>query len=184
MKTYLHKSGARFPEWGCASWFTTSSKGKLQHHIKPGNKLCTNGWKVVKLKDWKEEEIPDLSKPFTDKQFQEYAAKYGVACAQEFLDCCDYSKPRKAMWILNPPKNPWSNEARTWFKKTFGADVESFIEKTSLFFCNTYSFDIISFEAYLSKQFGYNINGQISIKDFIEQKFGKETCEKFAKEIL
>ena len=183
MKTYLHlKSGNRYPEHGCGCWFAKSSynKGKLQHHIKPGYPQCTNGWKTVKLKEWQIEEIPDLAKPFTHDQFKDYVRQYGVICAQEFLECCDYSKPTFAQQILNPPTGNWSLETREWFESIFESSIDTFICGYSMMLCNHYAIDILKFERHLFNWFNYPRDKDGSMRDFIAQRFGQPNADRFA----
>lgn len=185
MKTYVSKAtGERYPEHGCASWFTSFSthKGRMQVHIKPGYKDCTNGWKMFKPKQWTEEIIPDLPKPYTDAEWKEYALKYGKTCAQEFLECCDYSKPSVAHRMLNPPKGheTWDDPANNlWFESVFKMPLIRFAEPRLLYLLNTYSFDIIRFEQALVSKFKYNPNAEESLKHFMTRTFGQAVTKKF-----
>jgi hypothetical protein len=136
----------------------------------------------MNLKNWEKQEIPDLIKPFTKEQFKEYATKYGLACAQEFLECCDYIKPQEAWRMFNPTKNAeiWeSNEIQQWFEKTFKTRLFDYIDGFSWSLANTYSIDIIKFEKYLHWEFGYNLKGNESIHNFMIKTFGAEDTEKF-----
>jgi hypothetical protein len=188
MITYLSKkTGERYPQCGVASWFKeggwSDSKNKAtEHHIKPGYKDCTNGWKKIKVKNWTQEEIPDLEKGFTKERFKEYATKYGLACAQEFLDTCDYMKPMEAFRMFNPTKNAeiWENEEnQAWFIAHFKTSLYAFIEGYSYSLANTYSLDILKFEKYLAREFGYPMREDGSMKDFMIEKFGKDVVDKF-----
>jgi len=181
MNTFVHtKSGNRYPQSGCACWFRTDSP-KPEVFIKPGYAECTKGWKRMKLKEWREETIPDLAKPFTRQQFIDYAKQYGVTCAQEFLDCCDYSKPSSAYQLINPPNNePEWTAAAAWFQGMFGCPIWQFTDGLMLGMANTYSFDVIRFEKYLATKFDYPMHKDGSMKDFMIAKFGKPTVDKFA----
>lgn len=181
MKTYLNtKTGGRFPEHGSQSSFATWSNGRFEHHIKPGTPECTKGWKKVG-KEWNAETIPDLEKPFTREQWIAYADQYGDACAMEFLDCCDYSKPLFAYQLRNPPKGEkeW-NEARAWFQSVFRWPLDRFIDGTLWAFGNRFSFDVLKFEKFLASHFEYKPNGGQSIRDFLTEKFSAETSNKIA----
>lgn len=187
MITYISKkTGERYPEHGAACWFVprgwSNSKGKGEHHIKPGYKDCTKGWKKINPKNWTTEEIPDLAKPFTKEQFKEYANKYGLTCAQEFLDTCDYMKEREAFRMFNPSKNfeIWENpENQLWFKSIFKADLFGFMCGTSMAFANTYALDILKFEKYLAYKFNYPMRDDISMHDFMIKEFGQAVVDKF-----
>jgi len=120
MKTYVNiKTGNRFPEHGCAFTIDDTIKVKwvngeriethiVKHHIKPPYPECTQGWKKFNPKQWKIEEIPDftghkpimLEDPSLAKEWIEYAKKWGVIVAQEFLECCDMAKPDWANSLL------------------------------------------------------------------------------------
>lgn len=123
------------------------------------------------------EEIPDLVKPFTDQQFIDYANKHGVECAQEFLDSCDYYKPRAAQEILNPPKNIPSTADQLWFKATFNTEPMNILDGYLWSFGNRFSIDVLKFERLLTK-FGYDPKSNTSMNDFISSKFGVEACNK------
>ena len=182
MNTFINiKTGNRFPANGCFGTFSVD-KPKPEHFIRPGYPECTNGWKRFKPTEWRQEEIPDLAKPFTREQFREYAAQYGVTCAQEFLDSCDYCKPRAAYQMIHPPRNEelWNAEA-AWFKATFEKDLMAFVDPLLLEMGNVYSMDILKFEKWLASWHGYQMHQPGSIKDFMTVKFGQENTERFVK---
>ena len=181
MKTYIHiKSGSRYPEHGCVSWFTQWSNGKWEHHIKPGYPQCTNGWKKLKATEWLGEVIPDLPKPFTKQQWLDYAKQYGSACAQEFFDCCDYSKPSEASRMFLPPpinETLW-NESEAWFQATFKRDLHCFMDAIQFHYGNEYSLDILKFEKHLASEFNYPMHKDGSIRDFLTVNFSNDIAEK------
>ncbi|MDO8611098.1 MAG: hypothetical protein Q7R95_11285 [bacterium] len=183
MITYINKKSLnRYPEHGVDSSFTTWSNGKHEYFIKLGAPDCSKGWKKFKEKDWIKEEIPNLVKPFTDEQFKEYANKYGLFCAQEFLDTCNYMKARVAYQIFNPPKNKdiWDNpENQLWFQTTFKADLFKFMDGYMIGLGNTYGLDMIKFERHLAYEFKYPINEDGSMSEFMTKTFGQETTDKF-----
>jgi len=184
MKTYVHiKSGRRYPQDGVASWFTTRSKGKKEHHIKPGYPECSNGWKPTKAKEWREEEIPDLCSPFTKVEWIAYADQYGDACAMQFLETCDYMKPFEASRMRRPdPDNEaeWTDPGNLqWFAKTFKCHLWNFEDYLMAAYGNHHSIDIIRFERHLADVFKYPRFKDGSMADFMKQKFGKENTERF-----
>lgn len=190
MNTFVNlKTGRRLPQHGCWNWFTPAwnkkarAAGKWDYHIKPGPD-CTNGWKSCNLKIWRQEEIPDLQKPFTNEQFKEYAGKYGLECAQEFLECCDYMKPHFARRILTPMKNVPGPEAQAFFEDTFGVSCMRFAVPLIDAFMDTYSFDILAFEKFLISRFGYPAHKDGSMSDFIKGKFGPDADSKFREYFL
>ena len=133
------------------------------------------------------EEIPNLNKPFTNEQFKEYASKYGVDCAQEFLDCCDYGKPIAAYQIINPPKfsEIWDNpKINLWFKSVFGKELIYFSSGILLYTNNVYSFDLFKFESYLSRHFKYHPYSDVSIRDFMVKIFGGKNVDEFERLFL
>lgn len=204
MKTFVNlKTGNRYPEHGINSWFwerETSGwkKGewvksvKFQYHIKPGTPECTNGWKKFNPKQWRIEEIPDFMgyhpSPFDpdekSKEWKEYAEKYGVICAQQFLDCCDMVKPDWASEILTPIVNRPSWEDREWFKSLFGEDPMIYAQPLLKLFTRRFSFDILAFEKNLKRNFGYDPESNMSMAQFIDDKWGVGSAERFRKVIL
>ena len=120
-----------------------------------------------------------MTKPFTDAQWKEYADKYGVIVAQEFFDCCDYSKPMAARQILTPATGDWPEEIRAWFKATFRQPVDRFICGMSWAYANHYSIDILKFERYLEREFGYPSRQDGSMRDFMVKTFGQAATDKF-----
>jgi len=182
MKTFVYigkppGTGARFPAFGSDSSFYTD-------HKKPTYFIRGRGTKPFKKKDWREEEIPDLAKPFTDAQWIAYADQYGDECAMQFFDCCDYSKPMAARQLRNPPKyeTDWHDPANNqWFKTVFGAELMSFVDGFMLSIGNAYSLDVIKFENYLARYHGYPKNQDGSMAEFMEKKFGKATTERFCR---
>ena len=190
MKTFINtKTGRRLPQHGCWNWFNPAwndkarAAGKWDYHIKPGPD-CTKGWKPCNLKIWKQEEIPDLKEPFTDDQFKEYAGKYGLDCAQEFLGCCDLMKPHFARRILTPLKNIPSPEAKAFFQEAFGRSCMTFAVPMIDMILDTYSFDILAFEKFLVSHFRYPAHKNGSMLDFIKRKFGLDAESKFRKYFL
>lgn len=186
MKTFVSiKTGNRFPEHGQASWFRVDKK---EYFIRLGYDECSKGWKKFNSKKWRQEEIPDFAGPIPypdapaeqNKEWIEYAQKYGTNCAMEFLNCCDYSKPGWAHRILNPRIVP-SSEDQAWFTQTFGAQLLRFETALIAIFLNTFSFDIFQFEKFLANNYGYDTEKEGSMKDFMTQKFGAEAVEKFRK---
>src|SRR6266436_7106573 len=136
MKTFVNKfTRERLPEHGCAHSFNIREKRSTkngQPHVKTTLEIFEQGlgWRKDKLKNWNQEEIPDFdgpvpnpNSPATDAApWKEYAARYGITCAREFLGCCDYIKPTWAFQILNPPEAQPTAVARAWFESTFGVD--------------------------------------------------------------
>ena len=126
MKTFVNKAtGNRFPEHGCAHWFQVREKRcwkNGQAAVKTTLEIFERGtgWRKGKLKDWQQEEVADLAQGFTQAQWREYAATYGVLCAREFLPCCDLMKPTCAWQILHPPQAQPTPVARAWFESVFG----------------------------------------------------------------
>lgn len=177
MKTYVNtKTGNRYPEHGCASSFTTWSNGKAEYFIKPGYPECSKGWKKYREKDWSMEEIPDLAKPYTREQWLTYAITYGTPCAQEFLECCDYSKPRSAYRMFHPPTGEWSKEVQAWFKATFRADIFNFICGYAMTYGNRYALDVLKFERLLERDWGYPAGADGSMRDFVAKRFGPDSA--------
>jgi len=199
MKTFVSKAtGERFPEHGCDNSFWAREK----HCIKNGQSvrktilevfLRGRGTRKDKLENWLQEEIPDFTGPVPNPNaaetdaaaWKEYAGKYGVACAQEFLECCDYMKPTWALQILNPPGTQITPAARAWFKSLFGADPLSLAVPVLMQFLNEYSFDILAFERLLNRRFGYPKDKDgVSIKSFITEKWGRQVCAYFEEHFL
>lgn len=193
MKTFVHiKSGNRYPQHGCICWFHEGGWGNKkvdkdgkpiwEHHIKPGYEQCTNGWKRMKMNQWRQEDIPDLVEPYTDEQWKEYAKTYGTNVAQEFLKCCDYSKPSVAYRMFNPSANEdlWQ-EYSVWFKGVFGVNIWPFADGMMLSYGNTYSLDVLRFEKYLERNHGYRPQDEGSMNDFMVGKFGQQTVDAFRK---
>lgn len=179
MKTYVHiKSGKRVPALGCITIFSEGNNGKMEVFVRgEGAKKFTRSSFDKKFRF---EEIPDLAKPFTDDQFREYAKTYGVECAQEFLECCDYSKPTWARKIINPPTGVPSDVHQAWFQKTFGVTAMSMSCAFSWLYGNHYILDPIRFEKVLTR-FGYDMDSNESMNDFIARKFG-EGAQKIIRE--
>ncbi|MEK6878736.1 MAG: hypothetical protein AABY22_03965 [Nanoarchaeota archaeon] len=150
MITYLElKTNKRYPSHGCECGFDEKN-GKLKYFIRGF------GWRTAKKNQFEKQEIPDLIKHFTENEWKEYALQYGIPCAQEFLDSCDYMKPSVAYQIFNPPKNKevWNNlENQLWFKSIFKSDMNRFICGTSIALGNTYALDILKFENHLAYEF-------------------------------
>ena len=179
MKTYVHlPTGERYPEHGCQNTFQwegwSGSRGKAEM-FKRGK-----GWFRIKPKEWVGEVIPDLPEGYTREQWLEYAKTYGVLCAQEQLDCCDYMKPTKAFQMFNPPANEekWK-AAADWFKSVFKTEIWRFIDGLMLGMGNTYSIDIFKFERHLANEFNYPMHKDGSIHDFMVAKFGQEETDRF-----
>ena len=187
MITFVNKkTGNRYPQNGCCSQFWVDpERHKKEYFIILGLPDCSKGWKKFNDKHWTNEEIPDLVRPFTREQFREYVNKYGILCAQEFLDCCDYSKPFEARRILNPPQNEekWE-KLNPWFINIFKKDLFYFLDGYCLGLANTYSIDILKFENHLAVEFGYPKYADGSMADFMEKKFGIEVTDKFRKEFF
>ena len=203
MKTYVNiKTGNRYPEYGCDSWFMDDTKTKwddgeqiithnLKYHIKSGHDESTDGWKKFNPKQWKEETIPDFTgyaptpfdHPDKAKEWKEYAAKWGVMVAMEFLSCCDMTKPDWASDIINPIENIPSWEDREWFKSIFGEDPLMFAQPLLQLFTRRFSFDILAFEKKLNS-FGYDPKSDISMAQFIDDKWGEGTAKRFREMVL
>lgn len=183
MKTFYHiPTSTYYPEHGCVCGFDvkTLKNGK----IKGKWFLKGKGWMPMKMKDWRQEEIEDLIKPCSIDDWREYAKKYGVYVAQEFLDTCDYMKPWQAYDYLNPDPNEPNTECRDWFISIFECDPMDFENSRIKVSTHKYSFDILKFEDYLVKKFDYSKNSTISISDFMKMRWGKEVEERFAREVL
>lgn len=178
MKTYVaKKTGTRFPANGCMSHFTIKGD-KMEYFIRLGHPECSKGWKKARKKQFVLEEIPDLPKGFTVEQFKEYAGKYGVDCAQEFLTCCDYSKPFAAWEILNPPVCKWNGADEEWFQQVFGFNIERVCEPSIGMVFNRKVMDVIALEKAFMRYHGYNPNDAISMADFVTAKFGADACKR------
>ena len=200
LKTWVNiASGKRYPEFGCENWFRLDTKETWKNGEKKVKQkfeifMRGQGWlKKCKLKEWRQEEIPDYAGPQpnpnepipNDKEWKAYVEKYGVTCAQEFLHCCDMMKPSWASELLTPQKNRPSPEALLWFETTFECNAMCLAVPLISAFCNTYSFDIIAFERVLKNQYDYDPDsGTESMRDFITRKWDKHTCEQFTKWFL
>jgi hypothetical protein len=170
MKTWVNiKTGVRYPERGCNCGFEPK-KTRMKYFIRG------TGWLSSPLSHWRYDEIPDLPREHTVAQFREYAAQYGVACAQEFLPCCDYSKPSWAALRLSPE---YPDDACTaWFTKAFGTSPHDFAISIAAVF-GRWLFDIVAFEEFLAKRWGYPKDADGSMHDFMIKTFGVEVTEKF-----
>lgn len=170
MKTFINKkSSNRYPEFGSGISFRVK-----EYFIRIGFPDCSHGSKKFKTKDWIQEEIPDLIKPFTDEQFREYAKQYGVFCAMQFLECCDYIKYSAAMDIIYPPEGQWDEVLYQKFQTIFGDNLKRYIEKLSYHFARKIVFDVIQFEKLLMEKHGYKPDTNQSMREFCEKKFGEK----------
>lgn len=185
MITYLEiQTNKRFPAIGCESHFSEKTKenNKGENVIKLEYFIRGQGWKNAKKNQFKAEEIPDLNKDYTKQEWIEYSKLYGIFCAQEFINTCDYMKPREAWRMTNPTKNAetWDNpEIQLWFKTTFDRELNHFIDGYVWGLANSYQIDMIKFENHLAYEFNYPKDADGSMADFMTQKFGQETTEKF-----
>jgi len=189
MRTFVNKAtGNRFPEHGCAHSFHVREKRSWkngQAAVKTTLAIFERGtgWRNGKLKDWQQEEIADLAQGFTQAQWKEYAAMYGVLCAREFLPCCDLMKPTCAWQILHPPQP--TPVARAWFESVFGQDPLTLAVPLLMALLNKFSFNILAFERLLSGRFGYPKDKDgVSIKSFLTEKWGAEVCAYFENHFL
>lgn len=202
MKTYTNiKTGNRFPEHGCDSWFLFETKTKWvngelittpknTYFIRFPRNECTNGWKKFNPKQWKIEEIPDfkghcpklLEDPALAKEWIEYAKKWGTLVAQEYLPCCDATKPDWAEDFMNPPANLPSWEDRQWFESVFGDDPLIYNQPLLGLFTHRYTFDILAFDRKLQNHYKEYVEG-MSMAQFMDKKFGVGTANRF-KEIF
>lgn len=175
MKTYLNlKTNQRLPQHGCDNRFDPG-RTRIKWWIRG------EGWKSSPLSHWKAEEIPDLPTNWTLTQFREYAAQYGRACAQEFIDTCDMMKPRQAALRLDPHFP--DDETALWAAQTFKLDARAcYVPILAMF--GRFFFDIIAFEGHLSKAFGYDMNADISMRDFMAERFGEENAARFERIFL
>jgi hypothetical protein len=179
MKTWIHlPTGKRYPEWGYGNYL----------EIRDGQVLRLNR-KKQKAKDWQFEEIPDLrdktKRQYIErhnrqdcKDFREYAAKYGVEVAQEFLSCADICKYTFSHHIMNPR---FTDEQEDWFEKTFEATLDSMLESLS-WVLGRQSLDVLKLEKLLAEKYGYTglnyQNAGQSMVQFIDLKWGKGTADK------
>jgi hypothetical protein len=178
MNTYVNvKTQKRFPVQGYAASF----------EFKPGKPakmfVRGKGWFTIKAAEWIGEAIEDLPKDWTYEQFRAHAAKYGVECTQEFLHCCDYSKLWSAAAILHPDPGAPTDAEDLAFKTIFGQSVLIFQDRMIGAFCNRFSFDVIRFEEFMARHFGYPKNEDGSLSDFIKAKFG-ESAEALIRQLL
>jgi hypothetical protein len=191
MKTFVNKTTAeRFPEHGCAHAFHLRER-RSGKNGQPATRTTLEifergkGWRQSKLKEWDQENIPDLPDGFTDEQWRAYTAEYGVLCAREFLPCCDLMKPTWAFQRLNPPEAQPTTVARAWFESLFGLDPLALAVPDLMLHLNKYSFDILAFERLLGGRFGYlRDKDGVSIKSFITDKWGAQTCAYFENHFL
>lgn len=178
MKTYIHlKTGTRFPNSGWYSAFDVKPTGRSKYFVKFGHKLCSKGWQTFKKKEWREETIPDLEKPFTREQWVTYAKLYGDECAMGFLECCEMMKPSGAYRMHHPPKNEeqWNDpNLRAWFRKTFKAGLWDFLDGYMYGLANECSLDILKFERHLECEFKYPSRGDGSMREFMEKTFSEK----------
>lgn len=121
-------------------------------------------------------EIEDLPEEYTEHQFINYAKKYGKECAKEFMACCDTSKEPLLNAYLD--KNFPNDEVCKWFNETFKVSPMEFRTYLLSVFNGVYFFNLPEFELFLTR-FGYKIDEDGSIKDFLIQKFGKENAKIF-----
>ena len=140
------------------------------------------GWKRAKKNEFHEEEIPDLQKPFTEDQFRAYAKQYGIQCAREFLNCCDYMKPRYAWNIMHPDPHAPTPEEIAEFNRIFETNLHQFSCSLAWMF-GIWGFDIIRFEQYLAEKFQYDPKADQSIAEFIRLRWG-EAAENLVKNLL
>jgi hypothetical protein len=191
MRTFVNKATAeRLPEHGCAHAFHIRERRSYRNGhpvIKTTLDIfeCGKGWSKGKLKEWDQEDVPDLPEGFTDDQWKAYAAKYGVLCAREFLPCCDLMKPTWAFQRLHPPEAQPTTVARAWFESIFGLDPLALAVPPLLLLLNQYSFDILAFERLLYRRFGYpRDKAGVSIQSFITDKWGDQVCAYFENHFL
>lgn len=170
MNTYIHtKTGKRYPENGYEC-VTPSLNGRLW--VRGRGELSKKESKL-----YKSEAIPDLEKPFTREQFIAYVAKYGMRCAQEFLECADICKSSYAYRIINHPKNQelWEKEA-AWFQTVFHRSLWDFMDRLMISMGNIYSLDVLHIEKHLQNEFSYPIDEDGSLSDFITTRFGADVA--------
>lgn len=167
MKTYLNtKTGDRFP----VDWTCKVVGQRLEHFVLGKGRI------KEPLKDLVGEVIPDLASPNTYDQLADYARKYGVRCAKEFAETCDMMKWTVVQFALDPARP--NDEFYDWFARTFLVRLNDFHE-CHLFVLGRFSFDIIKFEKFLAAKYGYNIEGDESIKWFLVQLIGKSAAARF-----
>ena len=183
MKTWINKkTGNRYPEKGyfASFWIKTNKHGE---EILDVFLRGVHGWKKDKFSNWTQEEIPDLvTEPFSLTTFREYAKAYGYFCAADSLPCCDAIKPTWTQLYLDPN---YPDEATCkWFEETFKATVLQMSQWTIACISGQYLFDIRGFEKHLAKEFGYVPDIDMSMGDFLVQKFGKENYDKFKEHFI
>ena len=95
------------------------------------------------------------------------------------------TKTKKSPAVVNPTQAQPSAASRAWFKAIFGVEPISLAIPIIWVAMNRYSLDILAFERLLSRRFGYPKDKDgVSIKSFITEKWGAETCAYFEAHFL
>ncbi len=94
-------------------------------------------------------------------------------------------KPTWAWQMLHPPQAQPTESSRVLFKSVFGQDPLTLAVPLVMAFLNQYSFDILAFERLLYRRFAYPRDKDgVSIKSFITDKWGADTCAYFENHFL